>query len=403
MTSFKDYFHLTKDSFAIDPFRDSEVYFGVSDLPKRILRRLQQDFVHQRSVPKFYITAGFGGGKTHTLAFIQYVLTHQEPFCSSHPTFPVFFDIAPIQGKDAWVRIHQRLLDAIGLQTVKDSMTKLLSSSTDTHDPIEVLERSDVLVYGEAGLKNSQTQILRALLFGGRQETVAWDWLKGRALKTDEISMLSIEKNLTEVSDLVNALLNVATLILRATGKKLVLLIDEGEQLTRLTNTDSDQEFHLALRLLLGDENNVMGVVIAYEGATDIASAPRVLMREDILRRIDNERGIIELSQFDEALEAKEFIVEILAYLVDQEKAKKTIAAQKLDAEIQYFPFSSDAVDMIAQHVTDDPTKKLPSEIISIMADSLTSAYVDRGFGADDALDALIDEDDLEASMFPGE
>ncbi len=248
MSTLQDYYHLTKETFSIDPWDDADIYFGDQELERRIRRRLEADFVQQRGVPKFFVSGRYGAGKTHTLAHIRHVLVSDPGLTRDFPTEPIYFEISPIRGRESWATIHERLINAIGLGRLKEAMAATLSGGGAAGDPIEALEAKGVLRYGEEAIKKSQAQIFRNLLFGGRQETLSWEWLKGRALKVDEAQMLRTETNLAAPPDFIACLLNVASLIHKGLGRKIVFLIDEGEAVGNLTNADSLEEFVGLLR-----------------------------------------------------------------------------------------------------------------------------------------------------------
>lgn len=402
MATYREFFHLKGDSFSIDPVRDAAQYFGVTELPARIRERIESDFIAARSVPKFVVYALYGGGKTHTLAFIRHVLLTDAHFTTNYPTEPRTLELAPIQAKERWLRMHQRLMDAIGLDAVKLAVSELMTGAMSGQDPIATFDARGVLGHGEAALCQSQAQIFRALLFGGRQETLAWEWLRGRVLKAEEKEILNVQKNLTEVPDFINALLNVAALYWRATGKKLVLLMDEGEALGALSNLDAIEEYVTAFRRLAGDENKVLGFVVASQSAAAGGRLPDIILHPAIEGRLGGKPAYIEIAPFTEVVEAKQFITDTLAYLIDQEAAKATLEAAGLDGEPEFFPFTEDAVDRIAQAVTSDPDLMRPRSIISIMADALAMAYLKHGHNVDHPTE-LIDERIIEASLFPSQ
>jgi hypothetical protein len=404
MTTLQQYYHLTKEAFSIDPWQDARVYFGAQDLEKRIRRRIEADFVQERGVPKFFIYGAYGAGKTHTLAHVRYVLTSDQGLARDFPTEPIYFEIAPIRAKESWSKVHERLINAIGLGRLKEAVRVLLSGA-EAGDPIATLDAKGVLRYGEDAIRRSQAQIFRNLLFGGRQETLSWEWLKGRQLRVDEAQMLGTEANLSEPSDFTACLLNAASLIHKGLGRKLVLLIDEAETLHNLTHADSQEEFLFAFRRLVAADNNVLGVVVAYESAGGgMEQAPKLFQHEAIMSRVDYEQGFFDLTNLlpVETRAAKEFIIEILGYLVDQGRAKQTIEDEKLPTDPEYFPFTLEAVDAIADFVTQSPERTLPRQIIALLSNAVVEAWRRRD-DSDGSLHVLVDEEIANHVMYPEE
>jgi hypothetical protein len=404
VSTLQQYYHLTKEAFAIDPWRDAEEYFGAQDLEKRIRRRIEADFVQERGVPKFFVYGAYGAGKTHTLAHIRWVLESDPGLTRDFPTEPIYFEIAPIRAREQWSKVHERLINAIGLGRLKEAVRVLLSGA-DATDPIETLEAKGVLRYGEEAIKRSQAQIFRNLLFGGRQETLSWEWLKGRQLRVDDALMLGTETSLSEPSDFTACLLNAASLIHRGLGRKLVLLIDEAETLHNLTNSDSQEEFLFAFRRLVATDNNVLGLVVAYESAGGgMEQAPRLFQHEAIMSRVDYEQGFFDLTNLlpVETRAAKDFIIEILRYLVDQVRARQTIDDEGLETDPEYFPFTKEAVDLIADFVTQSPERTLPRQIIALLSNAVVEAWRRRD-DSEGSPHVLVDEEIANHVMYPEE
>jgi hypothetical protein len=401
MSAFQSYYHLRKESFSIDPWADSEIYFGAGHLQDRITRRINSDFVQQRAVPKFFLFGRYGAGKTHTLAHIAHVLRTDPELARDFPTEPIYFELAPLRTREKWSTVHERLINSIGLPRLKEAVSALVSNAGPQTDPLQALQDEEVLRFGETALQNSQAQIFRNLLFGGRQETLSWEWLKGRQLKIDEAQMLSTETSLTEPSDFIACLLNCASLYAKGLGRKIVLLVDEGEALGDVENADALHEFEFAIRRLVGNENNVLGLILAYQ--TEGGAAPRVLQHDGIRRRVDYDQGFIDLTGLVLAPEdARQFILEVINYLVDGDAAKATIDAEGLtESEPEFFPFTPDSVDAIADYVTQEPDRSLPSQIIALLSNAVIEGWGRRSTSPNGHV--LIEDEIANLVMYPDE
>lgn len=398
MTTLKDHFHLTRDIFTIDPGNplDARAYFGREQVDQRILDRVQMDFV-TRGVPKFFIFGRYGAGKTHTLAHIRHLLTsNQSGYFPA--TAPLLTSLPPLRSKDSWVKVHEHLMDEIGRSRVKDAVVALVNKGT-YRDPVEAIRAEGVLLHGDTSLQESQAQIFRALIYKGVQETKAWEWLKGKALSSDDAAMLETQTNLTTVPNYIDALLNVACLIERGLGERLILLIDEAEVVGNIQNRDSIEEYRHAIRELASDRNSQLGFVIAFQMESNNLSESEVFSYEAIRRRIGFESGYIDLHDLvlDER-DAKDFIFRVLQHLVDQDAAASEIEEAGLDTDAAAFPFTPVAIDRIAEFVTDDPDRKSPSQIITRMQQAVAKALIrDRESGEV----ALIDDDLVEEILHP--
>lgn len=394
-----DYYHLKKEAFSIDPRSDAGVYFGGSNLRPQLIKRIKSDFVQQRQVPKFCIYGRYGGGKTHTLHYIEYVLKGQ--FATDFPTEPIDVEIAPIRAKESWSKVHRDLINAIGLERLKRAVANVFADPDAAQDPVGHLQREGILRYGEAAIQNSQAQVFRALLYGGRGEALALEWLKGTKLTMDQAQTLGTETNLAEPSHLIHCLLNVASMLRAGLGGRPVVLIDEAEALLRLTNADSLSEFTFAFRKLFDDDNDVLGVVIAFQVEGGMEDAPAVLSDEAVMRRIGYETGYFDLARLvGEIDDARQFILEVLAYLVDQERARETIERESLPTEPEFFPFTEDAVTTLADFITQEPRYQLPSQIISRMAAAVVDAWL-RGDSGSSGEHVLVDDEVLRDVLYP--
>ena len=396
----KDHFHLKKDSFSIDNREDASVYFGGSTLNSRLRDRLKDDFVRPRQVPKFCIYGAFGAGKTHTENHIVYLL--QTDLASDYPTEPISLDISPIRAKEKWIKVHGDIVNAIGLDLIREAATAVLTDPAAAKDPVKHLTDKGVLRYGETAIRSSQARVFRALLFGGPMETAALNSVKGGAITAAQAEAIEIETKLTEVSHLMACLLNVASLIKVGLGRRPVLLIDEAEALGALTTGDSFNEFVAAFRKLADDDNNVLGLIVAFFTEGGMEQAPDVLTHDAVFRRLGYEGAFYDLKDSVGGMDnVRTFILEVLRYLVDQDAAAATIAQHQLDTEPEFFPFTVESVDRLAEFIAEgDPKVQVPDQIIKRMGDAVIAAW---RAGRDDGEIALVDDETIEAALYPAE
>lgn len=397
----RNYFHLKKDSFSIDPREDAEQYFGGSKLDEGIRDRIETDFVQQRQIPKFCLYGPFGAGKTHTLHHIEYQL--KTSISADYPSEPIMLDISPIRSKERWLKVHGDLINAIGLGRIKEAVHNLLADPVASQDPFTFLTNKGVLKYGEVAIRSSQAKVFRALAFGGPMEGAALQWLKGASLSKANAETLEVETELTEVSHLVACLLNVAGLLRAGLGRRPVLLIDEAEALRSLTSADSITEFTTAFRKLAEDENNVLGLIVAFHAEGGMEDAPEVLINPSVFRRFGYEAAFIDLHEAIAATEnVRTFIQEALEYLIDQDAARATIENEALPTEPEFFPFTPEAVDRLADFIIhEDPENQVPSQIITRMSNAVVDAW--RRGREDASGHVLIDEDAIEAALYVGQ
>lgn len=401
MTSLKEYFRLTKDEFDIDPERDADVYFGYNPLEERILERLASDFVQARHVPKFFMHAPYGGGKTHTLCHIRYVLNNDADFKADFPaTLPILTEVPPLKKRESWRKIHELLMNEIGRGLIKEAVQGVIAGRGGfAGDVPAALHDAGALRFGDTSLRNSQAQIFRNLLFGGVQETISWEWLKGKDLTLDQASTLNTETNLSETADLVAALLNVAALVWAGLQKKLVILLDEAEMMRSVDHPDSHQEFIWAIRRLVSNDNDVLGLIVGYQMEGGNESAPPMFSNPAVLTRIGGASGDIDLTELvAEPGDVKGFILDVLRRLVDQTAAKQLIDDDSLPTEPEFFPFTEEAVDRITDAISTDPERKNPRGIKNVLSEAVSQAWLR---GRKSPTMQLVDVDLAEEVLFP--
>lgn len=394
-TTLKEYFFLkNRESLSIDPWIDQKQFFGAGELNERILKRIESDFVQPRGIPKFFVHGSYGSGKTHTLAHIDYVLKVGEMY----PTEPIYIDIAPLTAKERFERIHARLLDAVGLDRIR-AAAEAAADKTSDKDKVQGFLNSGAVPFGDQALKTSQANVFRNLLFGGRQAQMSWEWLKGRKTSVDDAQTLGTQKQLSDAQDFVFCLLNVGALFDYGLQKRIVFLIDEAEAFRSVTNPDSISELNHALRLILENSNRYVGCVLAIQVEGGQEGIGEFFTRDDIRRRVDYDQGYIDLNGMVANVDnAKRFMEEMLSYLIDQEKAAKTILTESLATTETYFPFTEEAIDKISEHIEQDQERALPAAIISWMSNAAIEAWRRRN---QSNTHQLVTAEIVEETIFP--
>src|SRR5262249_23736578 len=121
--------------FYIENDADAEVFFARGQLDTQLQGILRRSF-RTGNPPKFVLYGDWGVGKTHTLRHIEYVMRN-APGYDAHV---VFLELPDITAKASFQVAHAGLLDALGLERVKNWMlqfqTKHQSQSRD------ILQRS---------------------------------------------------------------------------------------------------------------------------------------------------------------------------------------------------------------------------------------------------------------------
>lgn len=397
MTSLREYYKLNREHFGISPRGDSDVYFGGSSISSRIRGRLQTDFLEERAVPKFFVFGQYGAGKSHTLGHIKHVLEHDEAF-TDYPTEVLITETPVLKARDTWVKMHELLVDELGRDLIRSAAKALARKAPDDMEPGAYFAK-EAVPFGDTALRASQAKIYQALIFTGRQETVAWEWLKGSKLSADEKNTLGVETDLSSPTNYLDALLNLASLVYKGLGKKVVFLVDEAEMLRSVSDPGCQIEFISMFRKIMDNDNNVLGMVLAFQNEGGMEEFP-ILTDESIQRRVGHEAGYVDLqSLVSEPSDVKDFITNILDYLVDQDAAKALLDAEGSDLDPGMFPFTAEAIDILADYVMEDEGRRVPSQIITKMSTAVAQAYL-LGVRTDQACQ-LVDEDVLNTVLYP--
>lgn len=394
-TTLRDYYFLRdRDSLSIDPWRDQEQFFGDQHLHVRIRKRIESDFAHPRGIPKFFVHGSFGSGKTHTLAHIEYVLRLHEMY----PTNPIYIDIAPLSAKERWEKVHGRLLDAIGLDRIRTA-AEAAADKGEEKDKVQGFLAMGALPFGDQALRVSQANVFRNLLFGGRQAQMSWEWLKGRKTSVDDAQTLGTQKQLSDAQDFVFCLLNVGTLYSIGCGKRIVFLVDEAEAFRSVTHPDSQYELKHALRLILENSNRYVGCILAIQAEGGQEMVGPFFTSDDIKRRVDFEHGYIDLNGVVSGVDnSKKFMLEMLAYLIDQTRAASAIQSEHLATTPSFFPFTEEAIEMVSEQIASSTEKALPAAIISWMSNAAIEAWSRR---AESSTRHLVDREIIEQTIYP--
>lgn len=367
----KEWFCLKgKEHFHIDPQLDAEVYFARQPKQEEILKRVENGFSSIAGVPKMFLTGFYGGGKTHTLFHIKHYLEkHVQNLAKCEV---VYFDIGMIRKNTTYVHLHQRFLESLGFEKVKNLIELFVKNQVG-----ENLEER----MGEYFPNSNIAKAVRNLAYvSSSLGLVSWRWLCGEKLKDEDLGNLLLTKNLTEPDELTDVLLSIGKFYKEIRKKKLVYLIDEAEALHSIRDVDAQGTFHWGFRDLASDRNNSIGFVIAYsvigEGGTEtiphfIAEPP------DIISRI-GERNIIDIGILPRVSDVREFIHGMLDYIVDKEKAKEKIENERLDCELQNYPLKTNGLEMICKIMNERPEIRLPRNIIKALNDCAIEAKRNR-------------------------
>jgi len=365
---FKEWFCLNgRESFTIDPkinLDDAKFYFGREEIKNQIKAQLRRSFV-EPGVPKMVIYGSFGSGKTQTLFHLEHYLKNERPeACRQNPKI-IHLELEMNSRSDhkGW---HLQLLETLEMTTVSTWVNSLFSRAQNLDIELKKIFGSSNMVEAAKNLRDR-----------GDIGLLAWRWFCGHELKSNELERLSVTRSLGELGsgDMVNALVGIGRLA-EKNGEKLIFLMDEAEQFKNVKTGDATESLHTYLRKLAEPSNSSVGFIIASYALTPDDMA-ELLVRADVRTRI-GENNFIEIPPLPSTLYVQTFLKELLAELVEQNKAKQKIQSESLGIKLDTYPFTEEAFDMLCDFASEDPTKALPRNIIRAVNECAISAWDGR-------------------------
>lgn len=377
MEDFAKWFCLNnRQNFTIDPQvnpEDAQYYFGRNDIKERLQKQIRRAFIAP-GVPKMMVWGSYGSGKTQTLYYLEHYLKTQTPSSAKGVPHTLYLTVE-MRGNSNAAHIHMQLMEALGKNTVSAWVRKLFDDVKDFDKVLLEVANNDPNIF----------LALKELRATGESPFVAWRWLTGQVLKTNELSGLQLTRNLGEVGagDLVEALVAVGNLAGKV-GEKLIFLIDELEELQNVRPGDAAESIHQYLRRLAEPANASVGFLIGFKADVLDEAAP-ILRRGDIVGRI-GPNNYIEIPHLQAVADVKSFVRELLRNLTGQMPVQARIDQFHLDTEIGIFPFDRGAFLMLADYATADTFKALPRLIINAINECAIQAWDDEKQLVDDAI-----------------
>jgi len=365
MMEFREWFCLrNRANFTIDPKinpEDARFYFGRDDIKDKALKQMRRAFVAP-GTPKMMIWGPYGSGKTQTLFYLDWTLHNNCPSSLQLQPHMVHLDVE-VQSKSDASSLHMQLLETLGKETVSGWVRELFKQVSDLKATLNELT-SDPNV--ATGLEHLRT-------FGDINLT-AWRWLTGQTLSTKELENLGVTRNLGQVGagDMVVALMAIGQLAER-NGEKLIFLLDEMEELQNVRTGDASESIHQYFRRLSDPANSTVGFVVGFKANT-LSEGPRILTREDIGSRLGM-HNYIEVGHLPAVSDVKRFMEELLAHLVDTDRANARIQAEALEVTVKTYPFAPSAFELLADYTSQDPYKALPRNIINAINECAIQAW----------------------------
>jgi len=352
----REYFGLKAPSFMLVPKTDYECYAGRTEEKSLIADRIGAA-ADVESAAKLVLWGVYGGGKTHTQFYAGRKLLSELGIDS------VYIDCPDLEKNSTFLDLYKEIMMSIGSDTAKSILQPHL------------LRVGDAQFRQFFGNQDVAAVCVKLVLSspGSEDQTRAWRWLVGEQVGAAESIALGATAALTS-REAARLLARLGEIYGEAKARKLVILIDELEKLENVTDPHGLETFETAFRELAEKLQRHLGFICACT-AGDYDAIPGPLARDAVSSRI-GEGNYIPISQLKDD-ELKPFILELLTYVVDSDQAAKRIEelrGQGQSVSPNFYPFTEEAVEQIAAHVSEDPRNKTPRMISDLMNDAGTEA-----------------------------
>ena len=364
--AFQEWFCLGdgRKNFQIDPLRDQKFMFGQPQWEDEIKSRLKR--AQLLGTPVRLLWWGqYGIGKTHRLHHTQF-LVQQNGF-HYHPCYVTASDV---QEKTGFERLHYELVNSLGRELMQKFVASyLLKLKNQTPGVPTLREVCGTAADVESAIKN----------FGGDNENLilpAWRFLCGLELKGTESAFAGVTKAQLDSSHEFAAVLGaLARIINIETNTELLYLIDEAENVQKVTNKTAAARWQESLRAML----DVPGIsLVIAVGAERFQDVPPLLISADFVRRMQKD-NYVHMEAY-KLPDVTSFMKQLLSQWIDPAKraaleGSENLAASVADYDPNVYPFSAGAFEKYCEYAVVDPRTAKPSEIIVRLDRIAAEAY----------------------------
>jgi len=340
----------------LDPETDYECYAG-RNTEKAILADRVGAAADVEAAPKLVLWGVYGGGKTHTEFYVG------KKILGERGTDTMYVECPDLEKNSTFLDLYKEIMMCIGIDKTKSILQQYLLRLGDSQFRQFFVNQDVAAVCVKLVLSNP----------GSEDQIKAWRWLVGEQVGSGESITLGATAPLTS-REAAKLLAKLGKMHKEVNGKNLVVLIDEVEKVGDVTDTHGLGTFETAFRELSERLQKHFGFVCACT-AKDYEAIVGPLSAEAVSTRIGEGNYIPISSLMDD--EVKPFIKGLLAYVVDPNQAAQRIKALETKGQQvhpDFFPFTEEAINTIAVHISEDPRRRTPRIISDLMNDSATEA-----------------------------
>ena len=354
-----------RSNFDLDPSADSDFLFGEKQWADDIDKRIQRSIVMGRPLRQVW-WGQYGIGKTHRLRYTKKLIEK-----NNYAYFPCFALASDLEEKSGFERLHSQLLSSIGFERMRVFAEDYLLRLHNGENIAKIADVADTATDVAVAVQNlgSKNPNLAA---------AAWAYLSGQELERNVMLLAGVSKPQINTANEFAAVHQIFAHIVehQTGGKKLLYLIDEVENLTKIKNKNTASRWQELIRALL--DVKTLSLVFTV-GAENMQGIPSIIIMPDIVRRIQID-NYEQMAAYKTAT-AEKFVRELLENFIDP-VCRSTLEAENgwvngsNDYESALYPFSKGAFGIFCNHATVDPKNAKPSEILNALNNAAYEAMV---------------------------
>lgn len=353
-----------KDLYIHDD-RDARLLFARSQLDEQLQGILRKSF-RTGNPPKFVLYGDWGVGKTHTMRHIEYVVGTTAGFAAQI----VYVELPDITSKASFQTAHAALLDALGLNRVKNWVIQFQTKNQSQSQ--ELIQRQTQ--------SEDISRAFHSLIGFGETSRICWDWLRGADLSSGEARSAGLPPVLSQSNHQVSVLRMLGRLSLDIDGKILVLMLDEATKLTAVTNGDAVAHWVNAFKILSDKLTNEVGFIVS-ASFRDPDDMPEALADQQIRSRF-GDKHYIQLQNFGPP-DVEDFTRGLFAEWIDPAKRTTLMATYASESDGDpvsdaSFPFTDKSFERFVEFTCRNGGVTVPRDIQQALDDILNRAIDDK-------------------------
>jgi Cdc6-like AAA superfamily ATPase len=351
--------------FTIANDTDAGLFFVRHELNETLHSILRRSF-RTGNPPKFVLFGDWGVGKTHTMRHVQYVIEHTAEFKAR----VVFVELPDISSKSRFEVAHGALLDALSFDVarlwVQEYQRKHGQKAQE--NVREFTQSGDVAIaFGNLGAFGDNSRI-------------AWDWLRGIELSSNESRNAGLPSSVTQSGQLVRILQMFGRICRDVEDNFLVLMLDEATKLSSISNQDAINHWLNAFKTLADDQTKEVGFIVS--GSWNDPDDMALPLQDPQVRSRFGEHNYIRLPTLSPD-ETETFIKALLSEWIDPNRRQDLYSeflSESDEEEISddTFPFTGEGIVSAAKYATRNGGYTTPRDIQKTLDDFANRAIDDK-------------------------